>query len=97
MITLPLILTAIIGFTFAELLSGKFEGHRGKWKSIRIKVKDYTVHVHHWLYASFVLAAMPSNVDHRSFIEALLVGIIVQGLTYSDFYKVVYKEDRPAA
>ena len=92
MITLPLILTAIIGFTFAEVLSGKFEGHHGRWKSIRIKVKDYTVHVHHWLYASFALAFMPSGLDGRNFIEAFLVGVIVQGLTYTDFYKIVYKE-----
>ncbi len=91
MVTLPLILTAVIGFIIAELL-GKHEGHRWKWQLTRVKVKDYTVHVHHWLYASMALVALPSATDHKTIIEAFLVGVIVQGMTYRDFYKVVYKE-----
>jgi hypothetical protein len=92
MITFPLILSAIIGFTVAELISGQYEGHHRFWKSIQIKVKDYTFHVHHWLYASAALIALPSSTEHKTIIEAFLIGVIVQGLTYKDFYKVVRKE-----
>jgi hypothetical protein len=91
MITLPLILTAVIGFAIAELF-GRYEGHRWKWQLNRVKVKDYTVHVHHWLYASMALVVLPSSTDHKTIIEAFLVGVIVQGMTYRDFYKVVYKD-----
>ncbi len=94
MITLPLILSAILGFTITELISGRLEGHRPKiGNSIRIKVKEYTFHVHHWLYASAALIVLPSSTEHKTIIEAFLVGVIIQGLTYKDFYKVIYKEE----
>jgi hypothetical protein len=93
MVTLPLILTAIAGFVLAGLI-GEAEGRPARVKSIRIKVRDYTVHVHHWLYASMAFFALPSSTGHRTVIEAFLVGVIVHGLTYRDFYKVVYKENR---
>jgi len=93
MITFPLILSAIMGFSIAELLAGKAAGHPGKWwSSIRIRVKEYTFHVHHWLYASVALVALPSSTDHKNVIEAFLLGIVVHGLTYSDFYRIVYRE-----
>jgi len=94
MVTLPLILTAILGFALAELIGGKAEGHPAKLKSIRIKVKEYTVHVHHWLFASMAFFALPPTTGHRTIIEAFLLGVIVHGLTYRDFYKVIYKAEK---
>jgi hypothetical protein len=82
---------AIAGYLVAEYLAGKDEGDCGKVKSLRIKVKEYVLHVHHWLCASVALVVLPPDVGNKTVIEAFLVGIIIQGLTYRDFYKVVYK------
>jgi len=88
---ISLVLSAIVGYLIAEYIGGAEEGGPAKIKSIRIKVKDYVLHVHHWLYASVALVVMPSDIGHKTVIEAFLVGVIVQGLTYKDFYKVVYR------
>ena len=82
---------ALAGYLVAEYVAGKDEGEAGKVKSIRIRVREYVLHVHHWLYASVALVVLPPDIGHKAFVEAFLVGIIIQGLTYSDFYKVVYK------
>lgn len=88
---ISLVLSAVAGYLIAEYIAGQDEGVQGKVKSIRIRVKEYVLHVHHWLYASFALAVLPSNIEHKTVIESFLVGVIIQGLTYKDFYKVVYK------
>jgi hypothetical protein len=88
---ISILLGAVAGYLAAEYFSGKDEGERGKVKSIRIKVKEYVLHVHHWLCASVALVILPADLGHKTVIEAFLVGIIIQGLTYRDFYKVVYK------
>jgi hypothetical protein len=88
---ISILLGALAGYLVAEYVAGKDEGEAGKVKSIRIRVKEYVLHVHHWLYASVALVVLPSDLGHKTLIEAFLVGIIIQGLTYSDFYKVVYK------
>jgi uncharacterized membrane-anchored protein len=88
---ISLLLGGVAGYLVAEYFSGKDEGECGKVKSIRIKVKEYVLHVHHWLCASVALVVLPANLGHRTIIEAFLIGMIIQGLTYADFYKVVYK------
>jgi hypothetical protein len=89
---IPILLGAVAGYLVAEYIAGKDEGAPGKVKSIRIRVKEYVLHVHHWLYASVALVVLPSShIGYKSVAEAFLVGIIIQGFTYSDFYKVVYK------
>lgn len=90
---IPLILTAAAGYLITDYLAGDYEGHPGKLKSVRIRVKQYILHVHHWLSASFALYVLPSDAAHKTLIEAFLVGIIIQGLTYKDFYKVIYKAE----
>lgn len=86
-----LVLSAVLGYFIADYIGGEAEGEPAKIKSIRIKVKDYVLHVHHWLYASVALVVIPADMAHKTLIEAFLAGVIVQGLTYRDFYKVVYK------
>lgn len=42
------------------------------------------VHVHHWLYLLAIVA-----YSYNSFLTAFCLGGVVQGLTYSDWYKVI--------
>ena len=92
----PLILSAIAGFFIARYVAGDCSGIQGRIRSIRIRVKEYILHVHHWLSASLALVVLPSGVEHKTVIESFLVGVIIQGLTYRDFYKIVYKGNCPA-
>ena len=72
---------------------------------MRIKVKDYIIHVHHWLYGGFLIVGLHHFFQshpwpHQIVIYGFLVGIVIQGLTYRDFYRIVYKEsdsDAPAS
>jgi hypothetical protein len=59
--------------------------------SIKFKVNDYTVHLHHWLYASVIVVAFPGTMRVHIVLLFFFIGVIAQGLTYRDFYKVVYR------
>jgi len=83
----------LIGFLAASFFAGEEEGERGRVGSLRIHVKDYVLHVHHWFYAAAIMVALPSNEPHKEVMYGFLAGILVQGLTYRDFYKLVYRDD----
>ncbi len=92
------VLSAIVGFLCAKYIAGEECGAEAKIVKNRVKIKDRVVHVHHWLYGSFLLMGIhhffithPWN--HQEVFYGFLVGIVVQGLTYPDFYRVIYKEE----
>lgn len=85
------LLSCIVGYLIAVYCAGKEMGQKGKMPSLKFKVSDYTVHLHHWLYASFFVAAFPSTMSAHISLFFFFVGIIAQGLTYRDFYKIVYR------
>lgn len=88
-----ILLALIAGFLVAKIFSGRKMGEEGVFKSVRFSVGAYTVHLHHWLLSGAVLVLVVGHV-HKIFI-GLLVGILIQGLTYGDFYKVVYRGKSP--
>jgi hypothetical protein len=83
----------LIGLFAASFFAGKEEGEKGRVGSLRIHVKDYVLHVHHWFYAAAIMVALPSNEPHKDAMYGFLAGILVQGLMYRDFYKLVYKDE----
>jgi len=89
--------SAVAGFLLAKFFAGAATGAKGKFGNLRVKVKDRVVHVHHWLYASFLMMGFHHYFTvhpwpHEAICYGFLIGVIVQGLTYRDFYRVVYKE-----
>jgi hypothetical protein len=88
--------SAIAGYLSAKFFAGAETGAKGKFGNLRVKVKDRVVHVHHWLYASFLMMGFHHYFTihpwpHEAICYGFLIGVIVQGLTYRDFYRVVYK------
>jgi hypothetical protein len=89
--------SAIAGFLLARFFAGEEAGEKGKLGVLRIHVKDYVIHLHHWLYGGVLIigfhhffAAHPW--PHEAIFYGFLVGVVIQGLTYSDFYRIIYKK-----
>lgn len=58
---------------------------------LEIKHKNCYYHIHHWLYFSIVYSVLITyrgNFTGKKFINGLILGIIFQGLTYNDRFKI---------
>lgn len=86
-------LFVLIGFLSAKFFSGKFEGDRSRY-SLRIEIKNYYLHIHHWLYSLLIIIVLLLIKFYNPIIYGLLIGIIVQGLTYRDWYIVIYSKKK---
>lgn len=82
----------IIGFLIAKIFAGKKEGEKGLIGSIKFSIGKYKIHLHHWIIATLVLVFLFSIGVYNNFVYGLFFGIIVQGLCYRDFYKIIYKQ-----
>jgi hypothetical protein len=88
------------GFIVAAYCSGRETGEKGR-VSLKIRFRDYFLHFHHWICASIALIATHeyfenhfwNHQDFQIFLYSFLIGLIIQGLTYKDFYKFVYRAD----
>ena len=90
------LLFTLAGYVSAKFFAGEEVGAKGRFGNLRVKVKDRVVHVHHWLYASFLIVGLHHYFiahpwPHEVMCYGFLLGIVIQGLTYPDFYRVVYK------
>ncbi len=86
-----IILGIIIGFLVAKFYSGKKEGDPGLFR-LKFNTKKYTIHLHHWLLATLTLIILFPFNFYNNIIYGFLIGLIIQGLTYKDFYKIIYKQ-----
>jgi len=66
------------------------------FRSLIIKIKDYQLHLHHWLYSLFILilgAIFQISLILNQFVLGLLLGVIFQGIAdYQDWKKIVIKK-----
>jgi hypothetical protein len=63
--------------------------------SIKLNLKDHTIHFHHWMNLAILLAIsvpMTGTLWDSAFAKAFMIGGIVQGLTFPDANKVVYRK-----
>ncbi|NMB92296.1 MAG: hypothetical protein GYA31_01575 [Parcubacteria group bacterium] len=90
---LLLFLGIIIGFLFWKIFAGKYEGDRLE-RSLRFLIKNYYIHLHHWLWSVILLVILFSLHIKIPFLYGILIGSIIQGLTYKDWYVIVYHKDR---
>jgi hypothetical protein len=91
------LISALAGFLLARFFSGEEPGIKGKFGTLRIKVRDYVIHVHHWLYGGFLIMGFHHFFQshpwpYQMVFYGFLAGIVIQGLTYPDFYRIIYKE-----
>ncbi len=87
------VLTGAAGIVFWNGFAGRYEGDRLE-HSLRIPVGRFYVHVHHWLYCLGIMAAFFALGLAGPGTCGFLVGSVVQGLTYRDWYLVVYDRGR---
>jgi hypothetical protein len=66
--------------------------------SIRLNLRDHTIHFHHWMNLAILLlisVPMTGSLWDSALTKAFLVGGIVQGLTFPDRQKIIYKNNKP--
>ncbi len=88
-----IIFGTIVGFIFWKLFAGKKEGDRLE-RSFRFLIKDYYVHIHHWIYCSVLLIVFLIINFQNQFVIGFLIGSIIQGLLYRDRFIIIYKKDK---
>ncbi|HEY3380587.1 MAG TPA: hypothetical protein VGK32_02405 [Vicinamibacterales bacterium] len=81
------------GVVFWNAIAGRFEGDRLE-RSLRIPVGRYYLHVHHWLYCLGIMALLYSCGVAGPGLCGFLSGSVAQGLTYRDWYLLVYDRDK---
>lgn len=86
-----LFIVGFIGaFTISSHISGHYEGHKRE-RALHFNVNEYTVHIHHWIWMGILLAMIFYFKVETLFVFGVLMGGILQGLTYRDRFIVFYK------
>ena len=80
----------IIAYIFWQSFAGAKEGERIE-RSLRPIIFGYRIHIHHWIWCAVLLAGFLYSSDTSYFTIGLLVGSILQGLSYRDRFVIIYK------
>lgn len=59
--------------------------------NLKIKLKNQTIHLHHWILLSAILGFlnhMAHGLDNFIFVKFFTLGGIIQGLTYKDRFRI---------
>jgi hypothetical protein len=86
----------IAGLAFWNAIAGRFEGDRLE-RSLRIPIGRYYLHLHHWLYCLGIMGVLYSCDLAGPATTGFLSGSVVQGLTYRDWYLLVYDRSKGEA
>lgn len=84
-----LLVGIIAGFLFFKLFAGKYEGDKVE-RSLRFSIKNNYVHIHHWILCLILLLIILILNFRNELIIGLLIGSIIQGLTYKDRFLIIY-------
>lgn len=82
----------IFGYYLCKLLAGKKPGEQGIIKSLIFTFHKWKIHLHHWFLATLFLffsVYFDFLALFSQFFIGFLTGIIFQGFTYPDWYKIV--------
>jgi hypothetical protein len=105
---LVLIISSLLGFLLNLLLSKpdtKINKHLPEIKikifqfcpSFKISFGKRTFHIHHWMSYSFLLIITITmgvgGLADLLFIKGFCLGGIIQGLTFPDWKKIIYKKN----
>lgn len=86
-----LFIGTVAGYGIAKFFAGKNENVQGRWPSIIFRVKEYKVHLHHWMWGSACIVLLLLMHFRNSIVYGLLIGIVAQGLNYSNRFRIIYK------
>ena len=75
----------MIGFLVANIFAGKKEGRKPR---LILKTRNHNYHLHHWIIALVILIFLIVLKYFNDFVYGVLIGVIIQGLTYKDFYEI---------
>ncbi len=81
-----------IGFLIFEIFSGRRQGKIGA-SILILETKKHFYHLHHWFIALIILIILSAFSVKNNFIYGFLIGAIIQGLTYKDFYKFLIRKN----
>ena len=62
--------------------------------SLKIRLKNHIIHIHHWIFLSaifVVLITFTAGFAQLLFFKSFCLGGIIQGITYSDRFKIIIK------
>ena len=82
--------TGIVGYALVSYTSGKSEGVQGRIRSLIIPVGQKRIHIHHWMWSLAIVAVLISVQFWHPIVYGFLLGIMLQGFSYKDFYKIIY-------
>ena len=88
-----LLIGMVLGLVIFEILSGEKEGRIGIF-ILLMKTKHHTYHLHHWIISLVVLLILVTLNYHNYFIYGFLIGALIQGIKYHDFYRIIIKQKR---
>lgn len=86
----------VLGFSFFHTLQTVKKQYFKEqyYGSVRFGPGKYKVHIHHWLWLSILLGFLAGFglVDEpgRGLVYGVCAGGIVHGLTFDDWYKIIY-------
>lgn len=84
--------SVIVGFLLAELIAGrKSMGRNQLIKSLTFNQGINIIHIHHWMWCVGLLIILFIVHYKSSVLNGLLFGAMIQGLTYKDAFKIIYK------
>lgn len=66
--------------------------------NFKIKLKNQTIHVHHWIWLSAILGYLnhiAHGIDNLLFLKLFATGGIIQGFTFKDKFNVFIKTAKP--
>lgn len=79
-----------ISYLVCLIFAGRHEGDKIN-KSLRFKIGEFYIHIHHWIIG-LVLFFICSYIGFTNyFILGIIIGLILQGISYKDRTLVVYK------
>jgi len=78
-----------IAHIFWNLVAGRYEGDKIN-HSLRFRLGNYWIHIHHWLYSAIILLVLLMLRIFNPILIGLSAGSIIQGLKYKDRFIVCY-------
>ena len=93
MIVVNFVAAGAAGIVFWNAIAGRFEGDRLE-RSPRIPFGRFCLHIHHWLYCLGLMAVLYSYDVAGPGVCGFLSGSVAQGLTYRDWYLLVYDKGK---
>jgi len=103
LLSLPLVLLSweiyigvLLGYFFSKYLSAREAGQKNRWwKSLVIRIGNYQLHFHHWLYSlAILISGLYYNfLPFPQLSYGVLGGMIFHGIySYRDWYKIITRQ-----